>query len=153
MVATAGFVPFASLGAPKDPYPLKRFPWKDAKAALAGLATVTNHGRPVQLAYVNPETGEPCMPVLGFSAMMLRPGETIKPNRRSSSAVLHVVEGEAQAEIDGVTLDISESDTAAVPTHARVTIANRSRTKPAFIFQVDDAPMQRKLGFFQEFDH
>jgi len=38
-----------------------------------------------------------------------------------------------------------------VPTHASVEIANRSSGKPAFLFQVDDAPMQRKLGFFEEF--
>jgi len=147
----SGFVPFASLNAPKNRYPLRRFPWKDAKAALQALATVTNTGDAVQLAYINPETGEPCMPVLGFSAIMLRPGETITPRRRSSSAVLHVVEGEAQMEIDGMTLDLGEADTAAVPTHARVRLANRSTSKPAFIFQVDDAPMQRKLCFYEEF--
>ena len=147
----SGFAPFTSLSAPKNRYPLKRFPWKDAKNALQALATVTNTGTPVQLAYINPETGEPCMPVLGFSATMLRPGETISPRRRSSSAVLHVIEGDVQAEIDGVVLNIGESDTAAVPTHARVKLANRSTSKPAFVFQVDDAPMQRKLGFFEEF--
>jgi hypothetical protein len=27
----------------------------------------------------------------------------------------------------------------------------RSAMKPAFLFQIDDAPMQRKLGFFEEF--
>ncbi|CAH2600717.1 Gentisate 1,2 dioxygenase 2 [Rhodovastum atsumiense] len=148
----SGFVPFASLNATKPRYPLRRFPWKDAKAALTALAGVTNPGQPVQLAYVNPETGEPCMPVLGFSAIMLRPGETITPWRRSASAVLHVIEGEAQAQIDGVTLDLVESDTVAAPTHARVTLANRSTLRPAFLFQVDDAPMQRKLGFFEEFE-
>ena len=148
----AGFVPFDSLNGPRNRYPLRRFPWADAKAALRALATVTNAGHAVQLAYINPETGEPCMPVLGFSALMLRPGETVTPRRRSSSAVLHVVEGEAQIEIDGVTLDLGEADTAAVPTHARVRLANRSTRAPAFIFQVDDAPMQRKLGFFEIFE-
>ena len=29
----------------------------------------------VHLAYVNPETGTECLPVLGFSSIMLRPGE------------------------------------------------------------------------------
>ncbi len=31
-------------------------------------------------------------------------------------------------------------------------LANRSPRTPAFLFQVDDAPMQRKLGFFEVFD-
>jgi gentisate 1,2-dioxygenase len=38
-----------------------------------------------------------------------------------------------------------------VPTHADVTATNRSASKPAFLFQIDDAPMQRKLGFYEEF--
>ena len=63
-----------------------------------------------------------------------------------------LVEGAIQAEIDGVALDAVENDTLAVPTHARVKIANRSAAKPAFLFQVDDAPMQRKLGFSEVFN-
>ena len=148
----SGLVPFTSLNNPRDRYALKRFPWKDVRAALESLATVTNIGEAVQLAYVNPETGAECMPVLGFSALMLRPGETVKPRRCSASAVLHVVEGQGTALVDGVELGFAENDTFAVPTHAKVQISNHSTTKPAFLFQIDDAPMQRKLGFFEEFE-
>jgi gentisate 1,2-dioxygenase len=148
----AGLAPYATLNRPPERYPLKRFPWKDTRAALGDLASVTNIGDPVQIAYVNPETGRECMPVLGFSALMLRPGETVRLRRRSASAVLHVVEGEGQAVVDGVELDFGVSDTFAVPTHAKIEIANRSTSKLAFLFQVDDAPMQRKLGFYEEFD-
>ena len=126
----SGFAPFGSLSRPKDRYPLKRFPWKEARTALERLGSVTNLGEPVQLACVNPETGVEGMPVLGFSALMLRPGETVVMRRRSSSAVLHVVEGEAEALIDGVGLDVAESDTIAVPTHAKVRFANRSSLFP-----------------------
>ena len=91
------------------------------------------------------------MPVLGFSAIMLRPGESLRLPQRSASAVLHAVEGEGQAEIDGALLNWCESDTLAMPTHAKVQISNRSGTAPAFLFQVDDAPLQRKLGFYEVF--
>ncbi len=147
----AGLTPYGALNRQPERYPMKRFPWKDVRAALADLAGITNQGNPVQLAYVNPETGDACMPVLGFSALMLRPGESVKPRRRSASAVLHVVEGDGCALVDGVELGFGPNDTFAVPTHASVEIANRSSGKPAFLFQVDDAPMQRKLGFFEEF--
>jgi gentisate 1,2-dioxygenase len=50
-----------------------------------------------------------------------------------------------------VALQAAARDTLAVPTHAAVAIANRSTQKPAFLFQVDDAPMQRKLGFYEVF--
>jgi len=145
----AGLVPYQSLQGPRAAYPLLRYPWKDVRAALQSLATVTGATEMVHLAYVNPQTGAECLPVLGFSAIMLRPGETAQPPRRSASAVLHVVEGELDAEIDGVALACNESDTLAVPTHAKVRLSNRSRQKPVFLFQVDDAPMQRKLGFFE----
>ena len=148
----AGLVPYRSLGGPRDAYPLLRYPWQEVRDALQSLAPVTEAAEIVQLAYVNPETGLECLPVLGFSAIMLRPGETALPPRRSASAVIHVVEGEVEAEIDGVTLGAGENDTLAVPTHARVKIANRSASKPAFLFQVDDAPMQRKLGFYETFN-
>ena len=147
----AGLVPYASLNARKPDYPMFRYPWKDVREALGSLATVTPRNKAVQLAYVNPETGAECMPVLGFSAIMLRPGETLRPNRRSSSAVLHCIEGSGDANVDGVLLKFEDSDVVAIPTHADVEIANRSTTKPAWLFQVDDAPMQRKLGFFEEF--
>lgn len=145
----AGLVPYASLSARRALYPLLRYPWKDVRGALEALAPVTERDQMVHVAYVNPETGLECLPVLGFSAILLRPGEIAKPLRRSASAVLHMIEGEIEAEIDGVTLRADTSDTVAVPTHAKMTIANKSARKPAFLFQVDDAPMQRKLGFFE----
>lgn len=148
----AGLLPYHALGSSRAAYPLLRYPWKEVREALQSLATVTGASEVVHLAYVNPETGLECLPVLGFSSMMLRPGESAKPPRRSASAVLHVIEGEVEAEIDGVTLGADINDTVAVPTHAKVTIANKSARKPAFIFQVDDAPMQRKLGFFELFN-
>jgi gentisate 1,2-dioxygenase len=148
----AGLVPYHALTGPRAAYPLLRYPWKEVREGLQALAAVTEANEMVQLAYVNPETGAECLPVLGFSAIMLRPGEVAKPPRRSASAVLHVVEGEVEAEIDGVTLRADESDTMAVPTHAEVIIANKSARKSTFLFQVDDAPMQRKLGFFEVFN-
>ncbi|MCK9914017.1 cupin domain-containing protein [Microbacteriaceae bacterium K1510] len=147
----AGLVPYRALSGPRANYPLLRYPWREVREALLAMAAVTEASEMVHLAYVNPETGVECLPVLGFSAIMLRPGETAAPPRRSASAVLHVVEGEVQAAVDGVSLNADTSDTLAVPTHAKVRIANRSAQKPAFLFQVDDAPMQRKLGFFEVF--
>jgi gentisate 1,2-dioxygenase len=147
----AGLVPYRSLDARRTRYPLLRYPWKEVREALTALAEVTPKGEMVQLAYVNPETGRECMPVLGFSAIMLRPGETIAAPRRSASAVLHVIEGDGEAEIDGTALGFSDSDTIAVPTHAKVLLANRKTKAPAFLFQVDDAPLQRKCGFYEVF--
>ncbi len=147
----AGLVPYRSLSAPREKYPLLRFPWREVRAALGDLAQVVNIGDLVQLAYVNPQTGEECMPILGFSAIMLRPGETIAPVKRSASCVFHVIEGEGDVEIDGTSLRFAQNDTIAAPTHANIRIANSSSKSSAYLFQIDDAPMQRKLGFYEEF--
>lgn len=148
----SGLVPYKSLGRQRTAYPLLRFPWREVREALTSLAGVVPKGEMVHLAYVNPETGAECLPVLGFSAIMLRPGETVSPPRRSTSAVFHIVEGAMEGTIDDSAIRAEESDTVAVPTHARIKLRNPSSTAPAFLFQVDDAPLQRKLGFFEQFD-
>jgi gentisate 1,2-dioxygenase len=147
-----GVVPYTTLQGQRTPYPLLRFPWHDVRAALLGLAEVTPRTEVVHVAYVNPETGRECLPTLGFSALMLRPGEEARLRRRSASAVLHAVEGSGIATIDDATHRFEPADTMAVPTHARVRLANASTREPAFLFMVDDAPLQRALGFYEEFD-
>jgi gentisate 1,2-dioxygenase len=148
----AGLIPYRSLDARRTRYPLLRYPWKEVAEALMALADVTPKGELVQLAYVNPETGRECMPVLGFSAIMLRPGETIAVPRRSASAVLHVIDGEGEAEVDSVTMHFEDSDIIAIPTHAKILLANRRTRSPAFLLQIDDAPLQRKCGFYEIFN-
>ena len=150
--AQGGVIPYGSLVRQRADYPLLRFPWRGVRRTLADMAGVTPRDEAVHVAYVNPETGRECLPTLGFSALMLRPGEDLALKRRSASAVLHVVEGGGTAVIDGVTLPFGESDTLAVPTHAQVRLANASGTAPAFLFMVDDAPLHRKLGFYEVFD-
>jgi gentisate 1,2-dioxygenase len=130
---------------------LLRFPWAEVRESLIALSHGTARSELVWLAYVNPETGAECLPTLGFSAIMLRPGETIRMTRRSASSVFHVIAGEGESQIDGTTLTWSESDTFCAPTHAAISIANRSSKSPAFLFLIDDAPLQRKLGFYEEF--
>lgn len=146
----SGLTPYAALNAPRDPYPLVRFPWKEVRRNLLDMASSAAPGEPVHLAYVNPQTGGECLPILGFSAQMLRAGEDVTPPRRSCSGVIHVIEGRGVSEVDGVTMNWEEGDTLAIPTHADV----RHRAEgsaPAFIFHVDDAPLQRKIGIYEEF--
>ena len=145
----AGLVPYGSLGKAREQYPLIRFPWREVRQSLVDLATGCGPKDPVHLAYVNPETGAECLPILGFSAQMIRPGEEITGKRRSSSGIMHVIEGSGESVIDGVTLKWGESDTIAVPTSADVRHRNNG-SKPVFVFHVDDAPLHRKIGIYEE---
>lgn len=144
-----GVLPYGALDT-KTKFPLLRFPWKDVRESLMQLALVTPKGELVHLAYINPQTGGECLPTLGFSAIMLRPGEVIRMPKRSASAVLHVVEGTGSAQVDDAKHNFSEADTMAVPTHAEVTLGNNGKDL-TFIFMVDDAPLHRKLGIYEVF--
>ncbi len=146
----AGLMPYSALLRQPDRYPLRRFPWREVREALNALTSHAGRDEHAHLAYINPETGTECLPILGFSALALRPGETYAPPRRSSSAVFHVIEGAGDAEIDGASMKFDVSDTIATPTHARIQLRNNT-SKIAYFFLVDDAPMQRKLGFYEEF--
>jgi gentisate 1,2-dioxygenase len=62
---------------------------------------------------------------------------------------MHVIEGAGQSFIDDKTIEWSEGDTIAIPTYAR--IRHRAASgKPAFVFHVNDAPLHRKIGIFEE---
>lgn len=148
----SGLLPYDALDRPRQPYPLIRYPWSEVRQSLQDMSAWTAPGEAVHIAYVNPETGAECLPTIGFSALMIRPGETVRLPRRSASAVLHVIEGEGTANIDGTGLTFAPSDSMAVPTHARLEIEAGSAQAPTFLFMIDDAPLQRKLGFYQVFD-
>ena len=83
--ATPGMVPARRNGHARPTYPMMRYPWANAVQGLRALAEHTPRSEPVELDYVNPETGDACLPTMGFTAMMLRPGETVKPPLRSTS--------------------------------------------------------------------
>ena len=145
----AGLVPYDELDS-SAPYPMRRYPWKDTRNALLALAGQTGRDKPIHLAYINPLSGEACLPFLGFSALMLRPGETLRLPRRSCSQVLHVVEGTGTTTANDTTFSWADADVSALPAHSRVTITNGSSKKPAFLFIVDDAPLHKKLRIYME---
>jgi len=147
-----GIVPYASLDSRRTRFPLLRYPWRSVKRSLLDLEPITPVGEPIHVAYTNPQSGGECLASMGFSALMLRPGETVKMRRRSSSAVFHGVEGGGTALVDEESMSFDVADTFAVPTYAQVQIENKSTTEPAFLFVIDDAPLQRKLGLYKVLD-
>ncbi|HYZ39186.1 MAG TPA: hypothetical protein VE687_00990 [Stellaceae bacterium] len=71
--------------------------------------------------------------------------------RDSASAVFHVVSGAVQCAVNDAVFGADEADVLAAPAHARVRFANRSANAAAFLFRVDDAPLQRKIGIYESF--
>jgi len=146
-----GIVPYGALLRARASYPLMRFPWHGVRATLDAMSRSSAPGELAHVAYVNPETGHECLPTLGFSAVRLSPGTPATLPHHSASMVLHIVEGEGVAEIDAERLQFAEFDTVAVPNFAEVRLQAAGR-QPTYIFIIDDAPLQRRLGFYAVVD-
>jgi len=131
-------------------YPMLRYEWRRTEGALQALAGTAPRGEVVQLAYVNPETGGDCLNTLAFSALLVRPGETISLARISAARVFHVVEGAGDVEVNGAALRVDRSDTFCAPGLARTSVTNRSGAKPLYLIGADESPVHRKLGLYEE---
>lgn len=129
-------------------YPLMRFPWARVRPALDRMAA--HAGREIaELDYVNPETGRSVLPTLGFTATLLPGGEAVRPPRRSSSAVFHVVEGNGASTINGVRHEWGPKDTFSAPVFAEIV---HEAKETARVIRIHDTPLQEKLGFYEERD-
>ncbi|MEO8279550.1 MAG: cupin domain-containing protein [Ideonella sp.] len=147
--ARGGLVPTPVFERSSKAYPMLRYPWADARAALESLADDQPELQAVQLTYANPETGEHCENILGFYALMLRPGQTLQLPVRSPAMVFHLIEGQAEMRTAGERFTLAQADTCCAPGYCAVTLHNRSESAPAFLFIADETPLHRKLGVFE----
>jgi len=147
--ARPGVVPTPVFGRSGKRYPMLRYPWVDARAALLGLADDQPGLAHVQVTYTNPESGEDAENVLGFHALMLRPGQTLQLPARSPAAVYHVIEGAARVATDTQGFDLVGADTCCIPGYTATTLTNASGKEPAFLFVADESPLHRKLGVYE----
>lgn len=142
----AGLVPTQHHIRGEQSYPMLRYPWKDAKQLLIDLAAENSAGL-IQVAYVNPETGQDCQKIIGYSALMVRPGEHVQLEPRSAAMVFHVIEGQTTITIDGQSSALDTADTACAPCFAHIDLINHA-DEACFLFIADEAPIQKKLGLY-----
>jgi len=144
-----GIVPTPVFERSNKAYPVLRYPWADARAALLALAEDSPALEAVQVTYTNPETGGHAENILGFHALMLRPGQVLQLPARSPAAVVHVIEGGATVAAENARFALAEADTCCVPGYTPVTLTNASATVPAFLFIADETPLHQKLGVYE----
>ncbi len=144
-----GVVPSPLFARGAKPFPMLRYPWVEVRAALCALADSQPEIEAVQLAYINPETGADCQAILGYSALLLRPGETLALPARSPALVMHQIEGGTEVAIADQRFTLAEADTCCAPGYVGVTLANRSSEQPAFLFLADESPLHKKLGIYE----
>jgi gentisate 1,2-dioxygenase len=148
--AAGGLAPLAHGRRVAGAYPLLRYEWLRTRDALQAYAATCAPGMPVQLAYVNPETGADCLNTLAFAALLLRPGEEITLPCVSAARVFHVVEGRGDAQVNERAIAFEHADTFCAPGLAMVRLANRSGRAPAYVVMADESPLQRKLGVYEQ---
>jgi gentisate 1,2-dioxygenase len=147
--ARGGVVPTPYFERGREDYPMLRYPWQDARAALVALANSQPGLECVQVSYVNPDTGRDVQNNLGYYALMLRPGQTLRLPARSPSQVFHAIEGQVDVAVTEHRFSLAEADTCCTPGYEAVTLTNRSATEPAFLFIADESPLHRKLGVYE----
>ena len=145
----AGIAPTRMFERDSKSYPMLRYPWADTKAALQNLAADKPEETCVQVTYTNPATGGDAENILGFYALMLRPGQSLRLPARSPAQVFHVVEGQIEANIVDKTFQMHEADTCCAPGYEAVTLKNLRTDHPSFVFIADESPLHRKLGVYE----
>jgi gentisate 1,2-dioxygenase len=149
LYAQGGMVPSVDFERADKPYPMLRYPWAQARAALLALADSQSDLAMLQITYTNPETGGDAQNILGFYAQMLRPGQTLTLPVRSPAMVFHQIEGGTAVTIGDQGFDLGEADTCCAPGYTAITLRNASATAPSFLFIADETPLHKKLGVFE----
>jgi gentisate 1,2-dioxygenase len=147
--ARGGVLPTPVFERSKRAYSMLRYAWTDAKAALEAMAADNPALDAVQITYVNPETGADAENILGFYALMLRPGQTLRLPARSPAQVFHIIEGSVEVKIMDSTFTLVEADTCCAPGYEAVTLKNLQTDTPSFVFMADESPLHRKLGVYE----
>jgi gentisate 1,2-dioxygenase len=145
----AGLVPRGSRY-PETGYPQVRWPWRAVRAALERMAESAPPGTAVVLRYVNPTTGAPPLATMGCEAQWLRPGERTRAERRTASAVFHVIEGRGESRVGDAVLTWEAGDCFVAPPWQWIEHRNASVSSPAALFHLNDEPAVRALGLWQE---
>jgi gentisate 1,2-dioxygenase len=144
-----GLVPTPVFERESNSSPMLRYAWADAQRALESLARHRPDMEAVQITYINPETGTDAQSILGFYALMLRPGQQLRLPTRSPASVYHVIEGTIQVAIDEQLFTLAEADTCCTPGFSVISLKNLSPHSSAFAFIADETPLHRKLGLLE----
>ena len=146
--SAAGVVPNIGFERASRNSPMLRYPWAKTRNCLMEMSTDYRKGL-LSVSYVNPETGGSLFPSIGFSAIMLRPGEEVTLPKRTTPMVFHVVEGTGSLQVEqSEFMAWDDRDTLTAPGHSAVTLQNKSNTEPSFLICADEDPLHKYLGIY-----
>jgi gentisate 1,2-dioxygenase len=127
--------------------PLLIYSWESAYAALLSLREQKGSEYDgISLEYQHPQTGGSVLPTMACFVQLVRPGERLKAQRHTGSAVYYVERGNGETVIDGVRYVWGKGDVLVVPPWSLHEHANTSSSEDAILFSIQDTPVLEKLG-------
>jgi len=129
--------------------PMFIYRWADTQKALNDMRehAIDPHDG-VMVEYVDPTNGESVMQTMSFRCQMLDAGMSTLAQRRMSSAVYVVLEGEGKTEVNGEVLEWKRNDVFAIPSWGWYRHC-ASHSGKAVLYSVSDEAAARKLGYYQ----
>ena len=130
--------------------PLMHYKGVDIKTTLEELAK--ENGDPyeaIQIKFTNPTDGSSVFTTLGYSAQLLRPGESTLPCRQTSSTLYCCMLGHGYTEIADTKYEWTKNDIFLVPNYLWRHHVNLDVEKDAILYAVTDAPLLEKIGHFR----
>jgi gentisate 1,2-dioxygenase len=131
------------------------YKWSDTLRTLEALSKDETRHDPcdgIYLEYRNLATGGHTMPTIGCYVQMLKPGEKTAPHRHTGTYLYQVVSGEGVTVASGKEMNWGAKDCFLIPPWSIHTLANTSKSQPAFLFSMTDRPILEALGQYRE-DH
>lgn len=131
--------------------PLWCYPREQALAALEQAAGLPGDAfDDVILEYCNPANGGAALTTLAMTLQRLRPGFAGRARRHVGSKLYWVVSGCGTTVVDGQAFDWSAGDFLAIRPWAWHAHRNASPDTDAVLFQVNDTPVMKALGYYRE---
>jgi 1-hydroxy-2-naphthoate dioxygenase len=127
------------------------YPWAMARRVIEDLRS--SPGTPYDgllLEYAGTRRDAPALPTIACYLQVLRPGETTRAHRHTSSAVYHVFAGSGTTRAGSTELRWRKGDSFVIPNWCPHAHENASSREDAILFVASDAPVYRALDLYRE---
>lgn len=127
-----------------------RYRWAETYPTL--LTLKESEGDPfdaVKLEYVNPFTGGPTLPTYSCEVQLLRPRETTRSHRHTSTTIYQAFRGSGATVIDGSRMEWGQGDLFVVPPWYWHHHEN-GLDEDVILFSITDWPAMKALGLYRE---
>lgn len=132
--------------------PMYVYRWRDTLDTLERLRQFEPDAADgISIEYINPLTGDAVTPTLSYGVHLFPAGFVPEFQRKTSSTVYCVIEGEGRTELEnGIILTWARNDVFVVPSATWYRHINTAANSDLLLYAVSDEPALRQLGFLKK---